>query len=277
MVLRAVVTDGLEIARRSANFLNRDERLAPTAMRTMRPGPYPQFFGTPPTPCPYLTGQMERKVVTELAGPDADILYEALTEAGFRRTHSLAYKPACEGCSACMAVRVRVESFRPGRSLRRVLKRNRNLQVAELPPLATREHYRLFRLYLAARHGNGGMAEMDFADYRAMVEDTPVESLIVEYRLPGGELLGVCLSDRLDDGYSLVYSFFDPGSAQLSPGNFMVLWHIERAQELGLPFVYLGYLIADCPKMSYKVRFQPLEGLRQKSWEVVAPSHGWGP
>ena len=224
-------------------------------------------------PCPYLDRRMERKVVTELAGPDADLLYDALTEAGFRRTQSLAYKPACDDCNACVAVRVCVERFQPGRSLLRVLKRNRNLQVAELPPLATAEHYKLFCRYLNSRHGEGGMTEMAFADYRAMVEDTPVDTLVVEYRQPDGALVAVCLTDHLGDGYSLVYSFFDPDAAASSPGNFMVLWHIQRARASQLPYVYLGYWIADCPKMSYKIRFRPLEGLRSQGWEIVSPAH----
>ena len=240
-------------------------------MRMIDQGPFQQFFGTPPTPCPYLEGQMERKVVTELAGPDTDLLYDALTEAGFRRTQSLAYKPTCEDCQACVAVRVCVDRFRPGRSLKRVLSRNRRLEAYELPPLATMEHYRLFRRYLEARHGDGGMTEMDFGDYRAMVEDTPVDSSVIEYREPDGALYAVCLSDRLGDGFSLVYSFFEPHRSGWSPGHFMVLWHIQRARLLGLPYVYLGYWIADCAKMAYKERFRPLEGLRDNGWEVLHP------
>jgi arginine-tRNA-protein transferase len=240
-------------------------------MRTIDQGPYYQFFGTPPTPCPYLDGQMERKVVTELAGPDADLLYDALTEAGFRRSQSLVYKPTCEECDACVAVRVCVDRFRPGRSLNRVLSRNRRLRAFELPPLATLEHYELFRRYLEARHGDGGMTDMDFADYRAMVEDTPVDSSVIEYREADGRLYAVCLSDRLGDGFSLVYSFFEPDRSALSPGNFMVLWHIQRARLQRLPYVYLGYWIADCGKMAYKARFRPLEGLMPDGWEVLDP------
>lgn len=233
--------------------------------------PFQQFFGTPPAPCPYLEGQMERKVVTELAGPDADLLYDALTEAGFRRTQSLAYKPTCEDCQACVPVRVCVDRFRPGRSLKRVLSRNRRLEAYEIPPLAIMEHYQLFRRYLEARHGDGGMTEMDFGDYRAMVEDTPVDSSVIEYREPDGALYAVCLSDRLGDGFSLVYSFFEPRRSALSPGSYMVMWHIQRARLLGLPYVYLGYWIADCGKMAYKERFRPLEGLRDNGWEVLQP------
>ncbi len=242
-------------------------------MKLDRKSQFQQFFGTPPMPCPYLAGHTERKVVTELAGPDADLLYEALTEAGFRRSQSLVYKPACQDCDACVAVRVRCDSFKPGRSLRRVLNRNRDLTATEAPPLATREHYGLFRRYLEHRHRDGGMVRMDFADYRAMIEDTPVDTLIVEFRQPDGELFAVCLSDRLGDGYSLVYSFFAPEVEARSPGTFVILWHLDLARRHGLPYVYLGYWISDCAKMAYKVRFSPLEALLPDGWELVTRGH----
>lgn len=238
--------------------------------------PFQQFFGTPPMPCPYLSGRTERKVVTDLIGPDADLLYDALTEAGFRRTQSLVYKPACDGCRRCIAVRVCTDGFRPGRSLRRVMNRNRDLNARELPPLATTEHYALFRRYLETRHATGGMAEMSLGDYRAMVEDTPVNSVIVEFRLAEGELFAVCLSDRLGDGYSLVYSFFEPDVSCRSLGSFVVLWHVERARALGLPYVYLGYWISGCRKMAYKTRFHPVEGLLEEGWRILPAGEGAG-
>jgi arginine-tRNA-protein transferase len=213
-------------------------------------------------------------VVTELAGPDADLLYEALTEAGFRRSQSLVYKPACEDCNACVAVRVRADRFRPGRSLRRVRSRNGDLVASEAPPLATPEHYDLFRRYLEHRHGDGGMVQMDFADYRAMIEDTPVDTVIVEYRRPHGELLAVCLSDRLGDGYSLVYSFFEPDADGRSLGTYIILWHLDQARQDDLPYVYLGYWIPECAKMAYKNRFKPLEALFPEGWKPISHAPG---
>ncbi len=228
-----------------------------------------RFFATPLMPCPYLPGRRERKVVTELTGPDADLLYEALTESGFRRSQSLVYKPACDGCDGCVPMRVRAEQFRPARSLRRTWRRNRDLVTEERLPLATNEQFELFRRYLGSRHGGGGMAGMTFLDYRAMIEDTPVDTFVIEFRTPEGALAATALSDRMSDGYSMVYSFFDPDLHARSPGSFMILWHIARARLEHLPHVYLGYWIQDCRKMNYKERFVPLEGYAQGRWQLM--------
>jgi arginine-tRNA-protein transferase len=227
------------------------------------------FFGTLPQPCPYLPGRIESKVVTELTGPNPASLHDDLAKAGFRRSHMLVYKPACPACNACVPVRVPVGQFRPGRSHRRVLRRNVDLAVGDCPPHATSEQYALFARYQATRHGDGGMAAMDFTDYQAMVEDSAVETVVYEFRDAGGRLIGVALTDHLDDGLSGVYKFFDPDQAQRSAGTHMVLWLIEKARGLGLDYVYLGYWIADCSKMSYKTRFSPIEGLGPHGWRLL--------
>ncbi len=237
-------------------------------MHGMRP-PYQQFFGTAPMPCPYLPGMQERKVVTELNTPDGDLLYEALTNVGFRRTQSMAYKPACDRCSACVAVRVPVRLFRFDRGLRRVMRRNGDIAVREAPAIARREHYELFRRYLDARHADGGMAGMSFADYRGMVEDTPVDTRVIEYRSADRGLVAVCVTDFLASGMSLIYSFFEPASQDRSPGTYVILWHIAHAKAQNLAHVYLGYWIAECRKMSYKARFSPLEGYRDGRWRPL--------
>jgi arginyl-tRNA--protein-N-Asp/Glu arginylyltransferase len=228
--------------------------------------PLRHFFATPPTPCPYLPDRFERKVVTLLAGDEPDRLHDALSQAGFRRSQDLAYRPACDECNACVPVRIPVAQFAPARSLRRILRKNAGVTGRQIPPQATREHFTLFHRYLESRHAGGGMADMDFADYRAMVEDSPVDTHLAEFRRPDGVLYGVCLTDRMSDGLSLVYSFFDPTLDALSPGSFMILWHAMRARELGLAHVYLGYWIADSHKMAYKARFQPLERLGPEGW-----------
>lgn len=233
--------------------------------------PLRHFFATPPTPCPYLADRSERKVVTLLAGDDPDQLHHALSEAGFRRSQDLAYRPACESCDACVAVRIPAGRFRPGRSLRRIMARNRLVEAREPGSGARLEHYELFRRYLLSRHANGGMADMTFSDYRSMVEDSPVRTILVEFREPDGRLLAVCLTDRMRDGLSLVYSFFEPRAARRSPGIYMILWHIERVLELGIDYVYLGYWIGGSPKMSYKARFRPLEALTSKGWTAFPP------
>ncbi len=232
--------------------------------------PLRHFFATPPTPCPYLAGKLERKVVTLLAGEDPDGLHNALSQAGFRRSQDLAYRPACEQCNACVPVRVPVASFEPSDGQRRIWRRRAGITARRLPAYATREHFMVFRRYVTARHEGGGMADMEFADYRAMVEDSPVRTALTEFRFPDGRLLGVCLTDAMSDGLSLVYSFFDPDFDRLSPGTLIILWHIDQAREQGLTYVYLGYWIAQSPKMAYKSRFQPLEALTPEGWQLLA-------
>lgn len=209
---------------------------------------------------------MERKVVTLLAAEDPDKLHDALSQAGFRRSQDLAYRPACDECSACVPVRVPVKEFAPTRSQRRIAAANTGLNVRRVDPIANREHYFLFRRYILSRHAGGGMADMDFSDFRAMIEDSPVSTHLAEFREADGSLYGVCLTDRMGDGLSLVYSFFEPEASERSPGTAMIMRQIEMAANLGLPFVYLGYWIAESRKMAYKRGFRPLEALTAEGW-----------
>ena len=186
------------------------------------------FFTTAPLPCPYIAGRLERKIVTELSGPDAERLHEALSRAGFRRSHSIAYTPACPGCNACVPVRIVVDQFRPGRTQRRVLRQNQWLEPRQVGARATAEQYRLFARYQETRHSGGDMALMGFYDYRSMVEDSPIDTCIVEFRGEGGALRAAVLTDRMSDGLSAVYSFYDPDRPFASLGTYMVLWLVER-------------------------------------------------
>ncbi len=220
-------------------------------------------------PCPYLPGRRERKLITELAGAQATAQYTTLSRAGFRRSHQYAYRPACGGCSACIPVRVRAADFEAGASLKRVARSNRDLAAVERPAEPTEEQYQLFDRYIRARHGDGEMAEMTALDYHGMILHSRVETRIAEYRDAGGKLVAACLFDRLDDGLSAVYSFFDPELEGRSLGNYMVLWLIETARAEARPHVYLGYWIAEAPKMSYKARFRPLEALGGTGWKTV--------
>ena len=229
----------------------------------------PQFFLTPGGPCPYLPGRVERKVFARLAGNLAQPLSEALTHSGFRRSQSIAYRPACEGCNACVSVRVVAEQFQPSRNLKRIMRRNTDLTRTEVATEATREQFALLRTYLDARHPGGGMSDMGLFDYVAMVEETPVETHIVEYRNAAGLLMAAALTDKLRDGLSMVYSFFHPGEESRSLGTFMIQDHIVRARELGLPYVYLGYWVQGSDKMDYKIRFSPLEALTPNGWEIL--------
>ena len=185
-----------------------------------RARPLTFFFGTREQPCPYLPDRLESKVVTDLSGSHAQQLHDELTLAGFRRSHNLVYRPACKGCSACVPVRIPVEQFEASRSQRRNLRINSDLHVEAVTAQATLEHYGLFDRYQQARHQGGGMSTMSFDDYRAMVEETPVETRLVEVRDTVGELLAVSLSDWLGDGLSGIYKYFTPDQGHRSFGTF---------------------------------------------------------
>jgi arginyl-tRNA--protein-N-Asp/Glu arginylyltransferase len=234
----------------------------------------PQFFLTPGGPCPYLPGRVERKVFARLSGTLAQPLSEALTHSGFRRSQSIAYRPACEGCSACVSVRILVDEFEPSRTFKRIEKRNVDLVRSEVVAEATREQFALLRTYLDSRHAGGGMSDMGLFDYVAMVEETPVDTQIVEYRRAGsdgkpGALVACALTDVLKDGVSMVYSFFHPGEDARSLGTFMILDHIRDAQSRGIPHVYLGYWVEGSEKMNYKTRFRPMEALGRDGWQRI--------
>jgi len=238
---------------------------------------FPQFFITAPAPCPYLPGMLERKVFTHLVGADARGLNTQLSQGGFRRSQNIAYRPACEGCQACVSVRVPVNSFAPSRSFRRVIERNADLQPQVVKPKASSEHYSLFRGYIDARHGDGGMADMTVLDFAAMVDDSFVDNRMVEYRLTDedgapGTLIAAVLIDILGDGISMIYSFYEPDFASRSLGTYMILDNIERVRKLGLPYLYLGYWVNGSRKMDYKAKFMPQERLTPNGWELVRRS-----
>ncbi len=239
---------------------------------------FPRFFVTSPAPCPYLPGRQERKVFTELSGPHANELNDALGRIGFRRSQSVAYRPSCAGCSACVSVRVVAHDFVANGTQRKLIRRHADLEVTACRPWATDEQYQLLRRYLAARHPGGGMAGMDDTDYADMIEQSPVNSVIVEYREPSvngaqGKLIGACLTDRQADGLSMIYSFF-AADREDRPGlgNLIILDHILRARTAGLPYVYLGYWVSGSRKMAYKARYQPQEHLGAQGWEAAPPA-----
>lgn len=226
---------------------------------------FPRFFVTTPSPCPYLPGKTERKVFTELSGPHATELNDALGRIGFRRSQNVAYRPSCANCTACVSVRVVTSEFRANASQRKLMRRNADLTVSACKPWTTEEQFDLLRRYLAARHPGGGMAEMDDLDFADMVEQTPVNTYVIEYRDAAGKLVGACLSDHQSDGLSMIYSFFETeGRAGL--GTYIILDHITRAAEAGLPYVYLGYWVKGSTRMEYKTKFQPLERLGAGGW-----------
>jgi leucyl-tRNA---protein transferase len=237
---------------------------------------FPEFYVTAPQPCPYLSGRLERKLFTHLTHDKTPALVDNLLKGGFRRSQNIAYMPYCEGCQACVSVRVVVDEFEPTRSMRRILAANEDLVPQHLQATPTSEQYSLFRAYIDARHAEGGMADMTVLDYAMMVEDSIIDTFMTEYRLkpePGARnagqkrpLVAAALCDRLSDGISMVYSFYEPEAYKRGLGTFMILDHIAYAKRLGLPYVYLGYWINGSPKMSYKRRFRPQEHLTGNGW-----------
>lgn len=244
---------------------------------TQHPTQSPQFFLTAPSPCPYLDGQFERKVFTHLVGDKAAEMNDLLTQGGFRRSQNIAYRPACETCRACVSVRILAQEFSASRNMKRVLQHNSDLVGYMHNAEPSTEQYSLFRSYLDARHRRGGMSDMTVLDYAMMVEDTHVDTKVIEYRRRGpdtfitgkgqGELIAVALTDKMADGLSMVYSYFNPDFEDRSLGTFMILDHIARARAMGLPHVYLGYWVNGSRKMNYKMRFMPQEHLGPKGWE----------
>lgn len=245
--------------------------------------PLQMFYRSGPQPCPYLPDRMERKLFTRLLGTQAAAVNATLTQAGFRRSHDIAYRPVCIGCAACVPVRIPVDRFAPGRTMRRLMRHNRDLRFEARPALATDEQFLLFSAYQASRHGDSDMSRMTRGDYRAMVEEGAVDTQMFELRArtapsnTGGgpereaaaadaPLLGAMLVDRLQDGYSAVYSFYRPDLPERSLGTQMVLSLVEQARAEGLPHIYLGYWIEHSRKMAYKARFQPLERLGVDGW-----------
>ena len=237
---------------------------------------FPEFYVTAPQSCPYLPGRFERKLFTHLTHDKPAPVVDNLLRGGFRRSQNVAYMPYCEGCNACVSVRVLVDEFEPARSMRRIVDANGDLAPRRIAPRPTSEQYSLFRNYIDARHSDGGMADMTVLDFAMMIEDSIVDTFVTEYRLRpsadvaehryGWPLMAVALTDRLTDGLSMVYSFYDTEVTSRSLGTYMILDHIEHTRRLGLPYLYLGYWIEGSRKMSYKARFGPQERLGPNGW-----------
>lgn len=230
----------------------------------------PQFYVTAPQPCPYLEGRMERKLFTALQGEGAQRLNDGLSKQGFRRSQNVLYRPSCADCAACLSARIDVSRFTPSKSQKRTQKRAAHLERRATSPWATEEQFDLFRRYLGHRHAAGGMADMDAFEFAAMIEETPIRTRVVEYTdRDSTDLIATCLTDILDDGVSMVYSFFQPGHPRLSLGTYIILDHIAIAREAGLPYVYLGYWVPGSEKMGYKASFSGLEVYAGGEWQPM--------
>ena len=213
---------------------------------------------------------MERKLFTALQGENAARLNDSLSAQGFRRSQNVLYRPSCAECASCLSARIDVAAFKPTKSQRRTLRRNAGLTRRATSPWATEDQYALFRRYLDSRHADGGMADMDVFEFAAMIEETPIRSRVIEYAdADSGELVGVCLTDVLADGVSMVYSFFTPDRPNDSLGNYIILDHIEIARAAKLPYVYLGYWVPGSQKMGYKAKFSGLEVYMGGAWQKM--------
>jgi leucyl-tRNA---protein transferase len=227
-----------------------------------------QFYLTAHYDCSYLPGRQARsQVATPTHLIDAHA-YSALIRAGFRRSGQFTYRPHCEQCQACVPVRVDVAGFVPNRTQRRCLKRNRHLSARILPLDFREEHYELYRRYLGSRHAGGGMDRDGPDQYTQFLLSSNVDSILVEFR-DGETLVMIAVVDQIDDGISAVYTFFDPERDRDSLGVYGVLWQIELAKRLELPYVYLGFWIAESRKMAYKKQYPPLQGLVDSLWQVL--------
>lgn len=228
-----------------------------------------QFYMTIPSPCPYLPGRMERKIFAQLDPITGPYLNNYLTHSGFRRSQNVLYRPACEQCQSCRSLRVETARFKPTRSMKRIANKNSDLTGIIAPALATTEQFDLLSTYLNARHKGGGMSDMDYARYQMMVEECATETQIVEYRDRDNRLVAAALIDVLMDGYSMVYSYFDPEERDRSLGHYMILDHLNRCKLEERPWLYLGYWVKESTKMDYKARYKPCQILGVYGWQEL--------
>lgn len=254
---------------------------------------FPEFYLTRPQPCPYLPDRDERKLFTHLGGDKSTAEFNHLHHEGFRRSQTIAYRPQCDGCTACTSVRIRVNEFKRSKSQKRVWNANKALVAEKTDAVYSAEQYTIFNAYVETRHSDGGMADMSMFDYQAMIEDSSVNSFLREYRQPvpdtpidsiasfsvslsaetyrqtSSGLVAVALCDQLNDGISLVYSFFDPALYNKSVGTYIILETIDYAISVGALYVYLGYWVKGSQKMDYKVNFLPQDHLIDGEWVRV--------
>ncbi len=216
-----------------------------------------RFFASMPQPCGYLERRQSISVFADPGQSMTTELYSRLVEYGFRRSGDYVYRPECPACRACIPAKVSVEDFRPSRSQRRCWRNNRDLDVRVGDASGIDRRFELYRQYISQRHAGGSMDDPDAGRYRSFLHSDWCETVELEFWL-GKQLVAVAVTDLLDSGVSAFYTFFDPAQRQRSLGTFAILWQIEEARRRNLPWVYLGYWIESCDKMSYKSQYRPL-------------------
>ena len=218
-------------------------------------------------PCPYIPGKKEHLLFTDLTKFININVIENLTKKGFRRSENIFYKPNCKKCNACLSTRIKVKKFIYSSSFKRILNKNQNLKKKILNPKSNQNHYKLFQKYLKSKHSNGEMKKMSYLDYRTMIEVTPTKTKILEL-YNDNQLIGAILFDLYKNSLSAIYSYYDPEYKKKSLGTFLILNLIKLAKKQNKDYLYLGYYIEKCKKMSYKSKFEPLEILINNKWKI---------
>ena len=229
----------------------------------------PKLYLSAPHPCPYIEPETASTVLLDPSFKVDNTLFSVLIKSGFRRSGDTVYRPHCRNCNACVSVRIPAREFIPNRSQTRTRKRNSDLKSTMVPASFQEEHFDLYCRYQNWRHTGDIMDHSDPDRYREFMVDSTVETVFIEYRLDD-KLVGLSVCDLPDDGMSAVYTFFDPLMPKRSIGTFAILTQLEYVREMGLDWLYLGYWIEDCKKMSYKTQFKPIFGFIKKEWQLLA-------